>query len=269
MPRHHCRKCGNIFCSNCANHYVLHPATHKNVRVCNECFVTLGSIPSRQNGAMENILKRFRNESELSDHGYTSDDEQQQALMNVDFEAEKADRLPPWVYLLYPFISNQNSQGYGRLKTTVVEAKDLIPSDFNLFQAGSSDPYVIIRFGTVFKARHKTKIIFKSLNPRWNETFNFVVNYPESVISIAVYDHDLVSAPDFLGKIDIPLSLFMDGNSHDTWFYLQPEDPLKAAKEVGGYDPKSFTKLGALRLRIQFLHSKAGNMFAHFREKEW
>jgi Ca2+-dependent lipid-binding protein len=97
---------------------------------------------------------------------------------------------PFWYYFLYPFINQQKSQGYGRLKIRIVEAKNLMASDFNLLGKGTSDPYVLVKFGTVFRAKHTTKIINKSLNPRWNENFEFVVHYPESVIRLEVYDHD-------------------------------------------------------------------------------
>ncbi|CAF1456062.1 unnamed protein product [Adineta steineri] len=40
--KHHCRKCGNIFCSNCANCYKLIPTLSSNpVRVCRDCFPTI------------------------------------------------------------------------------------------------------------------------------------------------------------------------------------------------------------------------------------
>jgi hypothetical protein len=79
---------------------------------------------------------------------------------------------------------------------------------------------------------------------------------------------------------------------HDYWVYLQPRDEHKAAlfgtnaaagaaaskdssvskvtgKSSGEYDPTSFTGLGAVRIQVQFMHSEVGELFSHFREKEW
>eukprot|EP01113_Clastostelium_recurvatum_P024294 TRINITY_DN2900_c0_g1_i5.p2 TRINITY_DN2900_c0_g1~~TRINITY_DN2900_c0_g1_i5.p2 ORF type:complete len:129 (-),score=18.87 TRINITY_DN2900_c0_g1_i5:293-679(-) len=40
--RHHCRKCGQVFCDSCSNHYVKLPATFGFItpqRVCCSCFI--------------------------------------------------------------------------------------------------------------------------------------------------------------------------------------------------------------------------------------
>jgi len=44
--RHHCRQCGNIFCSTCSNNQAIIPSDYYHnvrVRVCNECFAALKS----------------------------------------------------------------------------------------------------------------------------------------------------------------------------------------------------------------------------------
>ncbi|XP_024402073.1 C2 domain-containing protein At1g53590 isoform X7 [Physcomitrium patens] len=50
----------------------------------------------------------------------------------------------------------------------VLEAKDLRVGDIN----GYSDPYVKVGFGN---QRGKTKVKWKTLNPTWNETLNFMI----------------------------------------------------------------------------------------------
>ena len=47
---------------------------------------------------------------------------------------------------------------------TVVSASNLEPKDSN----GLSDPYAIVECG---KDKFRTKIIYKTLNPIWNESF--------------------------------------------------------------------------------------------------
>lgn len=51
------------------------------------------------------------------------------------------------------------------LTTSVVGARNLAVADTN----GLSDPYAVLQLG---KSRKKTKIIKKTLNPSWNESFD-------------------------------------------------------------------------------------------------
>lgn len=37
--RHHCRKCGKIFCNNCWGHKIFVDIYDKKVPVCNSCFI--------------------------------------------------------------------------------------------------------------------------------------------------------------------------------------------------------------------------------------
>ena len=50
------------------------------------------------------------------------------------------------------------------IKNLVIGAKKLVPKDDN----GLSDPYAIVECG---KSKFRTKTIYKTLNPTWNETF--------------------------------------------------------------------------------------------------
>lgn len=52
----------------------------------------------------------------------------------------------------------------------------------------------------------QTKIVYKTLNPVWNETFNIPVFDKETqFIELIVYDYDVGMPPDFLGKLTINL----------------------------------------------------------------
>ncbi len=50
----------------------------------------------------------------------------------------------------------------------LVSGKDLIAADSN----GKSDPYVHLKIG---KTKHTSKIIKKTLNPEWDQEFDFLI----------------------------------------------------------------------------------------------
>lgn len=62
-------------------------------------------------------------------------------------------------------------------------------SIFALFCVGYSDPYVKVGFGN---QRGKTKVKWKTLNPTWNETLNFMIpsGQPPNTILLIVRDKD-------------------------------------------------------------------------------
>ena len=70
------------------------------------------------------------------------------------------------------------------------------------FIVGTSDPYVKIRLG---KQRHKSRIIYRNLNPVWNESFSFTTNSLDESLVFKVYDHDWGSLDDFMGRAVIKL----------------------------------------------------------------
>ncbi|GFU79005.1 FYVE and coiled-coil domain-containing protein 1 [Trichonephila clavipes] len=39
LRKHHCRQCGRIFCHACSNNWLLTPASRRQIRVCNECYM--------------------------------------------------------------------------------------------------------------------------------------------------------------------------------------------------------------------------------------
>lgn len=84
-------------------------------------------------------------------------------------------------------------------------ASHLLAKDLN----GYSDPYVLF---TIAGQTQKSQIIKKTLFPDYqNETFQFVVQnmiptqYHNATMLVEVYDYDLVTSDDFIGKCTIPL----------------------------------------------------------------
>ena len=82
------------------------------------------------------------------------------------------------------------------LEVKVIEAEDVIAAD----RGGTSDPYAVVEFRGIQK---KTKVIKKSLTPKWNETFQFEIGKPAGILTIDLFDHDvsLFGKHDFLGQV--------------------------------------------------------------------
>ncbi|XP_041351403.1 intersectin-1-like isoform X5 [Gigantopelta aegis] len=66
---------------------------------------------------------------------------------------------------------------------------------------GKSDPYCEVSMGT---QEHKTKVIPGTLNPKWNVSMQFTIkDIDQDVLCITVYDRDLFSPNDFLGRTEV------------------------------------------------------------------
>ncbi|XP_076079653.1 intersectin-1-like isoform X1 [Mytilus galloprovincialis] len=93
--------------------------------------------------------------------------------------------------------SQKRSGGVGRLLVLIQEGCDLQPRDAN----GKSDPYCEVSMGA---QEHKTKVIPATLNPKWNQNMQFTIrDVDQDVLCITVFDRDLFSPNDFLGRTEI------------------------------------------------------------------
>eukprot|EP00795_Rhopilema_esculentum_P017568 gene17568-9199_t len=91
-------------------------------------------------------------------------------------------------------------QGIGRLTVTINEGFDLKASD----PTGTSDPYCEVSMGS---QEHKTKVVPKTLNPKWNSQMQFTVkDIDQDVLCITVFDRDFFSPNDFLGRTELSIS---------------------------------------------------------------
>lgn len=86
----------------------------------------------------------------------------------------------------------------GILKVRVIEGIDLAVRDIY-----SSDPYVKLRIGD---HQVKTRVIKRSLNPRWNEELTLATRDPPEPLNLFVYDKDTFSADDNMGEAHIDLN---------------------------------------------------------------
>ncbi|XP_061350729.1 synaptotagmin-5-like isoform X1 [Gastrolobium bilobum] len=89
----------------------------------------------------------------------------------------------------------------GVLSVTVISAEDLPVTDF----MGKSDPFVVL---TLKKAgtKNKTRVVNDSLNPVWNQTFDFVVEDGlHDMLIVEVWDHDTFGK-DYMGRCILTLT---------------------------------------------------------------
>uniref|UniRef100_A0A672R3X7 C2 domain-containing protein n=1 Tax=Sinocyclocheilus grahami TaxID=75366 RepID=A0A672R3X7_SINGR len=92
----------------------------------------------------------------------------------------------------------------GFLQVKVIKAIDLMAADLN----GKSDPFCVLELGN---NRLQTHTIYKTLNPEWNKVFTFPVKDIHEVLEVTVFDEDGDKAPDFLGKVALPLLSIRNG----------------------------------------------------------
>ncbi|XP_030582263.1 multiple C2 and transmembrane domain-containing protein 2 isoform X2 [Archocentrus centrarchus] len=111
--------------------------------------------------------------------------------------------------------SLNNLRDVGFLQVKVIKAADLIAADLN----GKSDPFCVLELGN---DRLQTHTVYKSLHPEWNKVFTFPVKDIHDVLVVTIFDEDGDKAPDFLGKVAIPLLSIRRGQQ--IAFPLKKED---------------------------------------------
>ncbi|GLD55583.1 multiple C2 and transmembrane domain-containing protein 2-like protein [Lates japonicus] len=121
--------------------------------------------------------------------------------------------------------SLKNLRDVGFLQVKVIKASDLMAADLN----GKSDPFCVLELGN---DRLQTHTIYKTLNPEWNKVFTFPVKDIHDVLVVTIFDEDGDKAPDFLGKVAIPLLSIRRGQ--------QIAFPLKK-EDLGGLSKGSIT----------------------------
>ncbi|KAI8805386.1 TerD domain-containing protein [Cladochytrium replicatum] len=120
----------------------------------------------------------------------------------------------------------------------IVEARGLRGADKG---GTSSDPFAKIKN---VKGLHlpgnddhyKTKVVKKNLNPKWGESFNLKFDDRLSKIAFLIFDWDMLSSNDRIGKAKIPVEqLFGNGGNHtvvDRWLPVTPQGELHVIIEV-------------------------------------
>nr|CAG8561270.1 593_t:CDS:10 [Entrophospora candida] len=105
----------------------------------------------------------------------------------------------------------------------IVRAENLVALDNN----GLSDTYCIINDENNVVLAH-TRVIYETLNPRWDEAFDISINsdsIEQKTFMITVWDQDQVSSDAECGKAYFKLDIdsYDDFLAHDLWLDLKPQ----------------------------------------------
>ena len=137
--------------------------------------------------------------------------------INVDACAEVIQRHAPPIN---PVKLRQSSKFVFTIK--IIEAEDLKACDMN----GLSDPYVVL--GDEYQKRlAKTRIVYGSLNPRWDETVDISTQGPLNIIA-TIWDWDALGDHDCVGRTSLKLdpSHFGDYMPREFWLDLDTQGRL-------------------------------------------
>ncbi|XP_032368818.1 extended synaptotagmin-3 isoform X2 [Etheostoma spectabile] len=108
----------------------------------------------------------------------------------------------------------------GVVRVHLLEARDLVAMDTYMrgLVKGKSDPYATLRVGT---RNFKSKTIKETLNPVWNEVYEFVAHEaPGQELEMELYDED-TDKDDFLGRYNLDLGVVKKEVEMDKWFTLE------------------------------------------------
>ncbi|KAI5861803.1 hypothetical protein GGS23DRAFT_598205 [Durotheca rogersii] len=132
----------------------------------------------------------------------------------------------------------------------VVEAEEIKACDPN----GTSDPYVVL-VDEYQKRLHKTRIVMRTLNPRWDESVDVTVSGPLNVVA-TIWDYDTFGDHDFVGRTSLKLDPihFSDYLPREFWLDLDTQGRILLRVSMEGE-----------RDDIQFYFGKA---FRHLKRTE-
>lgn len=150
-------------------------------------------------------------------------------LNNVDYATLQLDKLEHEVNVdacaaviqshALPVTQRQKKINNYVFTIKIVEAEDLKACDMN----GLSDPYVVL--GDEYQKRlAKTRIIYRNLNPRWDETVDITTQGPLNIIA-TVWDWDTLGDHDCVGRASLKLdpSHFSDFLPREYWLDLDSQ----------------------------------------------
>nr|DBA23997.1 TPA: hypothetical protein GDO54_011707 [Pyxicephalus adspersus] len=87
------------------------------------------------------------------------------------------------------------------IRVYIVAGNNLSPADPD----GKSDPYIVLRLGKT-EIKDRDNYIPKQLNPVFGRSFEIQATFPrESLLTILIYDYDLIGSDDLIGETKIDL----------------------------------------------------------------
>jgi hypothetical protein len=112
----------------------------------------------------------------------------------------------------------------------IVEAEELKACDVS----GYSDPYVVLT-DEYQKRLSKSRIIYRNLNPRWDESLDIVTQGPLNLIA-TIWDWDAVGDHDYVGRTSLKLdpAHFSDFLPREYWLELDTQGRLLVRVSMEG-----------------------------------
>ncbi|KAH9621329.1 hypothetical protein KSS87_004863 [Heliosperma pusillum] len=108
--------------------------------------------------------------------------------------------------------SSNGESGNGWIELVLIEAKDLVGADLR----GTSDPYVKVQYGSEMR---RTKVVYKTINPKWNQTFEFPDN--GSPLELLVRDHNAIMSSSSIGNCIVEYQRLPPNEVSEKWIPLQ------------------------------------------------
>lgn len=152
-------------------------------------------------------------------------------LNNIEYATQQLDKLEREVNVdaCAEVIQKHTPPSNQRQKMTkyvftikIIEAEDIKACDMN----GLSDPYVVL--GDEYQKRlAKTRVVYGSLNPRWEETVDITTAGPLNIIA-TIWDWDTLGDHDCVGRTSLKLdpSHFRDFMPREYWLDLDTQGRL-------------------------------------------
>ncbi|XP_070828090.1 multiple C2 and transmembrane domain-containing protein 2 isoform X2 [Chaetodon trifascialis] len=134
----------------------------------------------------------------------------------------------------------------GFLQVKVIKANDLPATDLN----GKSNPLCVVELGN---SKLQTHTIYKTINPEWGKAFTFPIKDIHDVMELTVLDENGDKAPNFLGKVAIPLLTVQNGQQ--ICLSLKKEDLGSISK-------------GTITLVLEVIYNKVRASIRTFKPKE-
>jgi len=139
-------------------------------------------------------------------------------IIQVDIQPESRKRGDP-------MISFRDVAPIAILRVKVMEASRLRGADWSLWsRTRTSDPYCVLQFGA---SKQSTRVIEKTTEPVWNETFDMLLHDWKQSLTVSIYDYDFGKHDDLLGRVKaMPCLTLLSAAVQGLWVPLEdvPQD---------------------------------------------
>eukprot|EP00741_Cyanophora_paradoxa_P024084 tig00021726_g23259.t1 len=88
-------------------------------------------------------------------------------------------------------------------------------------RGGTSDPYAIVRWGSLQRALGQTETRKGTLSPEWNASFDLVIPGDSDELLIEVFDWNRIQSPKYMGEVRIPVSEMRAGATMEDFFPMR------------------------------------------------